>query len=655
MHSDKSINPVRTLLLAVLCCIVLGNAAAQTGKAAEEAQYAQIKKVVIPDGVILEVGGLTFVDDNTIAACTRRGEIWVIRNPASAQPTYTRFASGLHEPLGLAYKDGAFYCVQRGELNKITDTNGDGKADSYETIYAWPLAANYHEYSYGPLFTPEGDMYVALNLGWTTRGESLSKWRGWIIKITPDGKMTPVATGMRSPAGFGFNAEGDLFYTDNQGDWVGSGRMTHIESGVFAGHPEGLKWSAEEGSPVTVRPEDITDTTGLTLYEYAKNVEGMRPPSVWFPHTIMGISTSDVLLIDNDAFGPYQGQLLIGDQGHSKVMRVFQEKINGVYQGICFPFREGFSSGVLRLKWGPDNSLYVGMTNRGWSSTGKDPYGIDRLIPSGKIPFEMKAVRVQPDGFEIEFTQPVNPKTASDPSSYEINDYTYKYHQVYGSPAIDIQQRAIASITVSDDQRSVRIKLDRLREGYIYEIKAPAVTNKSGQKLLHDFGYYTLNGIPGGGTGDHTMHTSSGGAGSDIVSAKRITVMPASWNNKVDQTITIATKPGLVFSETEITVKAGSKVKLEFNNPDDMQHNLLIVKPGTVDEVAQAAIALGLKGMEMAYVPVSDNVLYHTALLQPHTSETIYLEAPTVPGEYTFVCTYPGHAMSMRGVLKVVR
>jgi hypothetical protein len=55
-----------------------------------------------------------------------------------------------------------------------------------------------------------------------------------MLQITPEGEMTPIATGLRSPAGFGINDEEDIFYTENQGGWIGSGRLTHLESGDFA-------------------------------------------------------------------------------------------------------------------------------------------------------------------------------------------------------------------------------------------------------------------------------------------------------------------------------------------------------------------------------------------------------------------------------------
>jgi glucose/arabinose dehydrogenase len=63
----------------------------------------------------------------------------------------------------------------------------------------------------------------------------------------PDGKLAPFATGFRSPSSFGYNLEGDLFYAENQGDWVGSGGITHVERGDFVGNPKGLKWSGEPG------------------------------------------------------------------------------------------------------------------------------------------------------------------------------------------------------------------------------------------------------------------------------------------------------------------------------------------------------------------------------------------------------------------------
>lgn len=644
-----------------------------------EDDYYRIVTLPIPENIQLEIGGVAVLPDGRVAASTRRGEVWMINNPylkGSGQPTYKRFAHGLHEPLGLLYRpDGSFLVSQRGEITHLIDSDNDGTADVYESFYKWPLSGNYHEYSYGPVLAPNGDLLVTLNLDWIGRGASLAKWRGWLLKFDDKGNMTPIATGLRSPAGYAALQSGDIFYTENQGDWVGSGRMTHLEPGDFAGNPAGLRWSQEPESPVKLKEQDIPNT-GEPLYEVAKRVPGLKPPAVWFPHTLMGISTSDIREdITKGAFGPFEGQLFVGDQGHSKIMRVMLEKVNGKWQGICFPFREGFQSGILRMVWGLDGSMFVGQTSRGWSATGKDDFGLQRLVWTGKTPFEMKAVRSMPDGFEVEFTMPVDKATAQNVDSYQFNTFTYKYHRTYGSPIINASERVIRHIAVSDNGLKARIVLDSLKLGYIHEIKAEGVRSAAGLPLLHNVGYYTLNEIADGQkipssqwnaaqpkaatvTTDHSNHTMPAATSSTNkgpVSAKRNTEQPADWTNGPDQTIIVGTKPGLKFDISEVQVKAGSRIKWIFNNNDDMLHNCVIVKPGTANPVGDAAIKLGLKGSDMQYVPKSANVLFHTNILQPETSEAIYFVAPKEPGEYTFLCTFPGHHTLMQGKLKVTK
>jgi len=647
---------------------------------AKEQDYYIIVDIPVPDGIELEVGGLAVTPDGSLGVSTRRGEVWVIENPymvGSRIPRFTKFADGLHEPLGLAYHKGSFYSSQRSELTKLTDNNADGRADGYETVVSWPLSGNYHEYSYGPLFTPEGDMLVTLNLGWIGHGASLAKWRGWMMKVSPNGKMIPIASGMRSPSGFGFNAQGDVFYGENQGDWVGSGRITHVEVGDFVGNPEGLVWSHLDGSPVKLKPEDIPDT-GLPMSKVAADIPGFKTPAVWLPHGLLGISTSDILL-DNSGgeFGPFSDQLFIGDQGLSKIARVYLEKVNGVYQGVAFPFREGFSSGILRMVWGNDGSMFVGMTSRGWSSTGKAPFGLQRLVWTGKTPFEIKTVKAQPDGFELEFTLPVNESVAKDLESYKMSSFNYKYHHNYGSPVIELEDLVVKGAVVSTDGLTVRLVVDGLKEGYIHEINATGIKSMEGMDLLHAVGYYTLNQIPVGEkvnladviespNDPHLGHqkmsapslTETASANVTATSTnsqqKRVTVIPSTWSKGADHSFSIATKPGLKYDLDVVEVKAGSKVKITFNNNDDMLHNLVIVLPNTAIEVGEEALSMGLKGSQKNYIPNSDKVLFHTNILSPETSETIYFEAPSVPGEYIYVCTFPGHFYVMQGIMKVV-
>ena len=656
------------IYICTLLLLLTVSTFAQKNVVQSEKDFYALKTVAIPDNVKLEVGGIAVMPDGRIAASTRRGEIWIIQNAyGNGQPHFTRFASGLHEVLGLAYRDGAFYCTQRGELTKIEDKNNDGIADSYTPITLFELSGNYHEYAYGPVFDKNGDMYVTLNVAWVGYGDGLGKWHGWLIKVKPDGTQEPIATGLRSPAGFNVNSNNDVFYAENQGDWVGSGRVTHLEKGDFAGNAGGLNWTKEPNSPLKLTKEDLKEVdNGQPMHEAAKKIKELKLPAVWFPHTVMGISTADIIEDQtNGAFGPFGGQYFVADQGHSKIMRMSLEKVNGKYQGACYPFYEGFASGLVRLRWGLDGSMFGGMTSRGWASTGKAEYALQRLVWNGELPFEMKDIHAMSDGFEVEFTTPVNSSKLKDPKNFTVNSFTYKYQHQYGSPIINNRTRKIIGMIPSADGRKVKLVLDSLIPGYIHEIRVANLESTEQKSLLHDFAYYTLNEIP---AGEKTVLTEGekvnahAGMHHDIkktaptktvVSKKRQTTMPADWTQP-EKILKLGTKPGLKYDVSNFEVKAGSKVRLIFNNNDDMTHNVVITAPGAADEVGSLALKMGLKGSEMNYVPSSNKVLFHTGLLQPETSESIYFVAPSTPGEYMFVCTFPGHAAVMRGIIKVV-
>ena len=524
MHYLKSIlNLIKRVALSIfLIAPTFSNLTAQ--ELPKEDDYFKIVPVLSPQSAILEVGGLTTMPNGDLALSTRRGDIYIVENPTTDRPYFRKFASGLHEVLGLVYKDGSFYCAQRGELTRVSDTNKDGKADLFETVYAWPLSGNYHEYSYGPHIAPDGSFFVTTNLGFFSgeswRGRSAVPWRGWALKITEDGRMEPWATGMRSPCGLGI-IDGELFYTDNQGEYIASGALWHVAKGDFMGNPGGLAWSTQPGSPVKVtaedvhaqvdprriqdaegkyvRPENIVDEHVKTLADVRKGIPSLKLPAVWLPYGFLGISTSEPITIPENAFGPFGGQVLVGDQGMSIIARVFLEKVNGQYQGAAFPFRSGFNSGVVRLAWADDGSLFVGETRRGWGSAGDSDQGLERLVWSNSIPFEMKTVRAMPDGFEIEFTKPADRATAEDLASYSVDNFTYKYHVVYGSPPVNVQKCTVKGVKVSEDGLKARLVVENLKPAYIHTITLGGVKeSEHGHPLLHSTAYYTLNNIPDG-------------------------------------------------------------------------------------------------------------------------------------------------------------
>lgn len=514
----------KNILHASFLVSMFMGAVATAQETPKEEDFFKITKVSAPEGTLLEVGGLVTLPNGNLGVSTRRGDVYIVENPTSRSPYFRKFASGLHEILGLAYKDGALYCAQRGELTKLIDRNMDGKADLYQTVYSWPLSGHYHEYSFGPKLAPDGSFFVTGNVAFGDeewwRGESRVPWRGWAMHIFDDGRMEPWATGVRSPCGIGM-IDGELFYTDNQGDYVGTGALWHLKKGDFVGHPAGLRWAELPNSPVKVtasqfdailnprkvkntegryiKPENIVNEKFKTLFDVKKEVPQLRLPAVMLPYGILGISSSEPLTIPEGTFGPFAGQVLIGDQGMSIISRVFLEKVNGEYQGASFPFRSGFRSGVLRMSWANDGSLFVGETNRGWGSAGDANEGLQRLVWNKKIPFEMKAVRAMPDGFEIEFTKPADPKSAEDLASYSVESFIYKYQPVYGSPPVNKEQCKVKGIKLSADGLKARIIVDNLRQYYLHSITLDGVRDKENYySLVHPTAYYTLNNIPQG-------------------------------------------------------------------------------------------------------------------------------------------------------------
>jgi hypothetical protein len=465
-----------------------------------EAKHYKIVTLPVPKDVVLEVGGLAMRPDGKLLACTRRGEVWLITNPNADDPTdvkFKLFATGLHEALGLHVDGKDVYVVQRPELTKLVAKDGGDEATEYVTICdKWGVSGDYHEFAFGPARDKQGNFYVTLNVGFGGGHQSKSPWRGWCVQVTPKGELVPYACGLRSPNGINFSPDGDLFYTDNQGEWVATNKLHHVKKGEYYGHPAGLSWVKQSPFADTLKE---SYPSGM-LYDGQKGKDGVSgmpqstPPCVWFPYGRMGQSISEPIWdTTKGKFGPFEGQMLVGDQNKSIVMRVYLEKINGRFQGACFPFRSGFESGVNRLVFGPDATMYVGMTNRGWGSSGGKPYGLQRLVYTGLLPFEIHAMKLTKDGFDLTFTKPLNASTAEKLTAYNLSSFTHYYHSEYGSPEMDRKADKIQSVTVSADKKAVSLKVDGLRIGRIYEVNLDGIKSADGDSVLHPVGYYTLN------------------------------------------------------------------------------------------------------------------------------------------------------------------
>lgn len=459
--------------------------------AANEADFYKVDYLQSPRGERIEVGGFDFLPDGRLICSTRRGQVWIVDNPLAADPKdakFTLFAEGLHEGLGLEVVNGEIFVLQRGELSKLVDENQDGTCDRIDTVsQGWGYSGHYHEFAFGLPRDNAGNFYASFNVSFGDpqwwHGRSTVPERGWIIRIHPDGSFERVASGARSPCGLGRNSAGDIFYTDNQGDWMPACPIFHVKDGAFFGHPASLNWTPEYLEAKRTASDTIPPTT--------QRVNA----AIWLPYDWSRSTGNFVEDTTGGKFGPFAGQLFIAEMTNGYVLRAGLEKVGGDYQGWVVPFRHKVGSNV-RVRFASDGTLFCGFTDRGWG--GQPPGdGIGRVRWTGKTPFEIANVQLTSHGFEIEFTEPLAPQSVANAARAAIKQYDYNYWWEYGSPPQHDTPRAVLSAAPDASRKKLELVVADLRPGMVARVKLAGLTSQSGQALLHDEFAYTINQIPG--------------------------------------------------------------------------------------------------------------------------------------------------------------
>lgn len=475
--------------------------------------YYTLEEIPTPAGLDPQVGGMDFMPDGRLAVCFHRGEIYTY-NPETKE--WRMFAEGLQEPLGLvAVSDSEVVVVQRPEMTRIIDLDLDGTADLYSTLYdGFGMTGNYHEFAFGPIRDSEGNFYISLNLASNgasvreeVRGEfieiglpreqfynepwgqvrntagrmySRTPYRGWVLKVSPEGEMTPIAPGFRSPNGMGFDLDGRLHVTDNQGDWLGTSKCYHVEPGNFYGHPASLVW--KEGwtrDPLTIPVEEL---------------DAMRTRAAYlFPQGALANSPTQPLCDTTEGkFGPFAGQMLVGEMNVARLIRLTQDVVDGQLQGAAIPLLDGgpLRSGINRIVFDQEGSLYIGQTALSWAGS----KGLQKVTWNGKTPLDVMNVRLKKDGYEIEFTEPVDRATALNPDALNIQSYYFKYHRNYGSPQVDQQTAIPESVKLSEDGKTLKVTLKSsdLKSGYVYQMNFKGIQTPNGKGLLNSKVFYNL-------------------------------------------------------------------------------------------------------------------------------------------------------------------
>ena len=432
-----------------------------------------------PDGFEPRVGGMDFSSDSTLVLSTwdADGSVYYIKNYLAKDPNdieVKRIATGLAEPLGVKVVDNDIYVLQKHELTRLIDHDGDEVIDEYETVSnAWGVSGNFHEFAFG-LAYKEGYFYATLATAIMPGGASADpqiKDRGKVAKINPlDGTVEFIASGLRTPNGIGLNEDKEIFVADNQGDWLPASKIVHIKKGEFYGS----------------RSVDFNGTGDLKE----------KLPVVWLPQDEIGNSPSQPTYLN---LGPYKNQMIHGEVTHGGIKRVAYEEIEGQLQGAVFRFSQGIEAGVNRLVWAPDGSLIVGGigVSGNWGHYGKLNYGLQRLEYNGGSTFEMLRINALSNGFEIELTEPLAQDVNVGPEHMEVETWYYLPTPEYGGPKLGKAKMQLSRIQLSKNRKKLFVPLKGLKENHmVYFHLNPELKSDSGKSLWTTEAWYTLNKIP---------------------------------------------------------------------------------------------------------------------------------------------------------------
>ena len=449
---------------------------------------------------LFEALGLDVAPDGALVVATRTAGIWRL-----VDDEWHLFADGLFDSLGVIVEDeqGLTMVVsQKAELTRISDTNGDGRADTFETLFdAHSFHGNYHTYMHGPARDDEGNYYIVLNLAhadqaiYKAGGQYMGSHGGllgWAIKIAPDGEFKLWANGLRSTAGLAKAPDGRVWVADNQGEFFSTSKLYVLEEGKFYGNPTGLVDLPGMGpdSP-EIAWERVADTREREV--------------VLLPHNRLSNAPGHPIWdITEGRFSPFKGQIFIGDQTHSNLMRVDTEMVNGGEQGVIIPFVQGLASGAIRPVFLPDGSLLLGQTGRGWQSRGGHVASLQRIYWDGEtLEPTIETVRVTADGFDVHLTHPVSADVDAQALAdrFVLESWTYRDASDYGSPELGGRSEDVVAASVSADRKVISLKLATTeipevhpqQVGRLYQITLDAGADLFSQQAPDTLSaYYTL-------------------------------------------------------------------------------------------------------------------------------------------------------------------
>jgi len=578
------------------------------------------------------LAGNDFFEDGRAAVCTIDGDVWIVTgiDEKLARLEWRRFATGLHQPLGLVIRDERIYVLGRDQITILNDRDNNGEADYYENFTnRYVSSSGGHDFITGLERDAVGNLYFAsANQG--------------ICKVSPDGSSIEIiSTGVRNPNGLGVSSSGKIAVSPQEGDWTPASMICFPEPGRHFGY--GGPRDGRVDPPVCFIPRGIDHATGGHVFA------------------------------ESSRFGPLGGHLLTLSWGNCQALLTLTETIAGIEQAAVVPIEGEFLSGIHRGRMNPhDGQLYLtGAT--GWGTYATQNGCFQRLRYTGKaacLPISFNAHR---NGVLIEFSDPLDPQSINLEDVF-AQQWNYNYSRAYGSPELSVTRPdtpghdrvKITKVEVLEGGRKLFLEIpdiapvDQLHLFIKLRTAAGETVHRNLFATIHRLGP-VFDAYPGF-ISNHRFQTSA----TDLRRAatagtRKLAPTPSNFVKRpidpalAGRKITIQCISGLAYDTKKFLVQPGEKISLTVENSDVIPHNLVIATPDSKAAVGErAALMLTKPGaLDRQYVPDMPEVIFHTLVLDPGQSDTLYFQAPELPGDYPFLCTFPGHWMIMNGIMQV--
>jgi azurin len=581
-----------------------------------------------PYGALMFLSGLDFLPDGTAAVATMTGEVWLVRglDAELRQVRWKRFATGLHQPLGVKVVGGRIHVLGRDQVTRLHDLNGDDEADFYECVTnGYATSQGGHDYVIGLEADAQGRFYT-------------SSGNQGMLRLAGAKGVEVLATGLRNPNGTGFSPD-DRFFTSSlqEGNWTPASAIVQVELGKDEGAHFGY------GGP--------------------KAGQAPKPPLLYLPRGEDNSSAGQVFLSDG-AWPALRGagNLVHLSFGAGSALMVTRQQVGGQWQGAAQRIASDFLSGAQQGRFNPkDGHLYVtGIA--GWQTYTTDDGCLQRLRHVGGAPV-LVAHEVRDNGVWLRFDAALDARAVGGLRAHFAQAWNYRYAAAYGSPEFSVAHPGVVghdvlevrSAHVLGDGREVFIEIPQLTVAHQVHLNLRLVADRTTDVFLTAHALAEpFKDFPGYAAILKIAHAHAAGP-VGATSALR----PVRWETEVcgnpPQEITLETATGLQFAQKELRVKAGRGVALTVVNPDSMPHNWVLTRPNALEAVTllSAKMAAEPDAYSRHYVPETADILCHTRLIDAGKRTTVYFNAPKEPGRYPYLCTFPGHAQIMRGVLIV--